>query len=130
MEEQIFMHTCSQQTRLPRCDEDDFPNISVLLAIACTLPVTTMSCETDRSNSQLKLLKTYNRSTMTQERLTSFAMVKIQHDIIANLDFDNFANRHPRRMALPCVFSLCLCRCYIFIRNVGCRLNPKWVWHS
>ena len=38
------------------CDEDDYPNISALLVIACTLPVTT--CETERSNSQLKLLKT------------------------------------------------------------------------
>lgn len=43
------------------CDRDDYPNKFVLLLIACTLPVTT--CETERSNSQLKLLKTYLRST-------------------------------------------------------------------
>ena len=45
------------------CDRDDYPNIFVLLVIACTLLVTT--CETERSNSQLKLLKTYLCSTMT-----------------------------------------------------------------
>lgn len=38
---------------LQSCDKEDFPNIFTLLVIACTLPVTT--CETERSNSQLKL---------------------------------------------------------------------------
>ena len=89
------------------CDKDNFPNISILLAIACTLPVTT--CETERSNSQLKLLKTYLRSTMTEgKRLSSLAMIKIHRTMIDNLDFDklliDFSNKHPRRMALPCVF--------------------------
>ena len=50
------------------CDRDDYPNIFVLLVMACTLLVTTY--ETERSNSQLKLLKTYLRSTMTEERLS------------------------------------------------------------
>jgi len=88
-------------------DKEDFPNIFTLLVIACTLPVTT--CETERSNSQLKLLKTYLRSTMTEKRLSSLALIKIHRDIVADLDFDklvvHFANKHPRRMALPCVFS-------------------------
>ena len=91
---------------LQMCDEDNFPNISILLVIACTLPVTT--CKTERSNSQLKLLKTYLRSTMTEERLSSLAIIKIHRDTVANLDIDklvvDFANKHPRRMALPCVF--------------------------
>ena len=89
------------------CDRDDYPNIFVLLVIACTLPVTT--CETERSNSQLKLLKTYLRSTMTEERLSSLAVIKIHREMVADLDFDKlvveFSNRHPRRMALPCVLS-------------------------
>ena len=89
------------------CDEDDYPNISALLVIACTLPVTT--CETERSNSQLKLLKTYLRSTMTEERLSSLAMIKVHREMVANLDFDklvvDFANKHPRRMTMPCVLS-------------------------
>ena len=87
-------------------DRDDYPNIFVLLVIACTLLVTT--CETERSNSQLKLLKTYHRSTMTEERLSSLAVIKIHREMVADLDFDKlvveFANRHPR-MALPCVLS-------------------------
>ena len=55
------------------CDKEDFPNIFILLVIACTLPVTT--CETERSNTQLKLLKTYFRTTMTEKRLSS--LIKI-----------------------------------------------------
>ena len=50
---------------LVECDEDCFPNIKVLLSIACTLPVTV--CENERSNSQMKLLKTYLRTTMSEE---------------------------------------------------------------
>ena len=62
------------------CDKDDYPNIFVLLLIACTLPVTT--CETERSNSQLKLLKTYLRSSMTEKRLSSLALIKIHRDMV------------------------------------------------
>ena len=92
---------------LKACDEDAFSNLYVLLVVACTLPVTT--CETERCNSQLKLLKTYLRSTMTEQRLFALAMIKVHHRIVEELDFDklvvDFANQHPRRMTLPCVFS-------------------------
>ena len=90
------------QAALQYCDKDAFPNIYVLLVIACTLPVTT--CET---NSQLKLLKTYLRSTMTEERLSALAVIKVHRSMVEDLNFDQlvvtFANKHPRRMALPCV---------------------------
>ena len=45
----------SLQEALPACDEDSFPNIKLLLTIACTLPVTVY--ENELSNSQIKLLK-------------------------------------------------------------------------
>ena len=44
---------------------------------------------------------------MTEKRLSSLALIKIHRDIVADLDFDklvvDFANKHPRRMALPCI---------------------------
>ena len=90
---------------LQSCDKD-FPNIFFTL-YSFMLPVTT--CETERSNSQLKLLKTYLRSTITEKRLSSLALIKIHRDIVVDLDFGklvvDFANKHPRRMALPCVLS-------------------------
>ena len=89
------------------CEKEDYPSIFVLLATACTLPVTT--CENERSNSQLKLLKPYFHSTMAEKRHSSLALIKIHRDMVTNLDFDKlvvvFANIHPRRMALPCIFS-------------------------
>ena len=67
------------------------------------------TCETERSNSQLKLLKTYLRSTMTEERLSALAVIKVHRSMIEDLNFDQlvveFANKHPRRMTLPCVLS-------------------------
>ena len=46
---------------------------------------------------------------MTEERLSSLAVIKIHHEMVADLDFDKlvveFANQYPRRMALPCVLS-------------------------
>ena len=53
---------------LTACDVTLFPNIKVLLTIAVTIPVT--SCESERSFSQLKLIKTAHRSTMTADRLS------------------------------------------------------------
>ena len=95
------------QAALQYCDKDAFPNIYVLLVIACTLPVTT--CETERSNSQLKLLNTYLRSTMTEERLSALAIIKVHRSMVEDLNHDElvvaFANKHTRRMALPCILS-------------------------
>ena len=54
------------------CDVDFFPNISVLLHIAATLPVTSASAE--RSFYALKRLKSYCRTTMGQERLNDLAI--------------------------------------------------------
>ena len=60
---------------LKACDETAFPNIRVLLQLALTLPIT--SCESERSFSQLKLIKTSRRSTMTEDRLSALSLMKI-----------------------------------------------------
>lgn len=49
-----------------------FPNLWVALRIACTLPVTVATA--GRSFSKLKLIKTFLRSSMCQERLSGTAM--------------------------------------------------------
>ena len=94
---------CLQQALL-KCDIDMFPNINVLLQIACTLPVTV--CENEHSNSQLKLLKTY---LMSEERMSALALMKIHRQKTKDIDLDlavtMFANRHSRRMLLPFMFT-------------------------
>jgi hypothetical protein len=51
-----------------------------------TIPVTVASSE--RSFIKVKLIKTYIRSTMTQERLSSLAILSIENSAAQNLDFD------------------------------------------
>ena len=54
-------------------------NIKVVLFILATLPVT--SCQCERSISALRRLKTYNRSTMLEDRLNALALVQIHQEI-------------------------------------------------
>lgn len=63
---------------LKSCSYLQFPNLHTLLRISLTLPIT--SCESERSFSQLDLLKTARRSTMSGNRLSSLALMKINHD--------------------------------------------------
>ncbi|XP_062075845.1 uncharacterized protein LOC133779967 [Humulus lupulus] len=58
---------------------DCFPNIVIAYRILLTIPVTVASAE--RSFSKLKLLKSYLRSTMLQERLNGLALITIENDI-------------------------------------------------
>ena len=88
---------------LQACDRWTFPNIRVLLHIALTIPVT--SCESERSFSQLKLLKSYCRSTMSAHRLRGPAHMKINrlHKSKSELTklVQEFGKLHPRRMKQP-----------------------------
>ena len=76
-----------------------FPNFWTGLRIAATLPVTVAQAE--RSFSKLKLIKTYLRSTMTQDRFTGLAVISINHAIgeqISHEDIvEEFASRKARK---------------------------------
>ena len=90
---------------LHSCSVLQFPNLYVLLRVALTLPIT--SCESERSFSQLKLIKTSHRSTM-KNRLTGLALMKINRECCNDLSSEEkikelvkfFAQLHPRRMKL------------------------------
>ena len=92
---------------LHSCSAIQFPNLHVLLRVALTLPI--MSCESERSFSQLKLIKTSIRSTMTNDRLSGLALMKINRECCNKLTsaekmkelVKSFAQLHPRRMKLP-----------------------------
>ena len=58
---------------LQKCDRNAFPIINMLLVLLATQPVSTASPE--RAFSNLRRLKTWMRSTMGQERLTSLALM-------------------------------------------------------
>lgn len=76
-----------------------YPNLWVALRIACTLPVTVASAE--RSFSKLKLIKTYLRSSMSEECLSGLAVISINHQIGSQISYDDvindFASQKARR---------------------------------
>ncbi|XP_040364313.1 zinc finger MYM-type protein 1-like [Rosa chinensis] len=77
-----------------------YPNAWIAYRILLTIPVTVASAE--RSFSKLKLIKSYLRSTMSQERLSGLAMISIEKDIVGKLDYVNlistFASKNARRV--------------------------------
>jgi len=87
-------------TAIKEIDDRDFPNLAVLLKIACTLPVT--SCECERSASVLRRLHSWCRTSMGQDRLASLALMHVHYDETVDLNqvVDIFARKHQRRMQL------------------------------
>ncbi|XP_039050204.1 uncharacterized protein LOC120191298 [Hibiscus syriacus] len=65
-----------------------FPNVTIAYRILFNIPVTVASAE--RSFSKLKLLKSYLRTTMTQERLNGLALISIESDILEDVDIETF----------------------------------------
>lgn len=78
-----------------------FGDVCIALRIFLTLPVTVAGGE--RSFSKLKLIKSYLRSTMSQESLNSLAMLSIESKLALSLDFKelvkDFATKKVRRLA-------------------------------
>ena len=60
-------------------DKLTFPNIYASLQILAMLPVTTCTCE--RMISVLRRLKTYLRSTLSEQRLNGLALPHVHRDI-------------------------------------------------
>jgi hypothetical protein len=83
---------------LGSCDADSFPNIWQLLQIGCTLPIT--SAEAERTFSLLRRIKTYTRSTLTEEHFSDVAVIAMHYgERIAVEDIlQAFIQAHPRRI--------------------------------
>ena len=65
-----------------------------------TFPVTTCTCE--RSISVLNRVKSFNRTTQWDDRLTGLCIICAYRDVEVNSDkvINSFANKTLRRMAL------------------------------
>ncbi|KAJ1254500.1 hypothetical protein BS78_K048800 [Paspalum vaginatum] len=79
-----------------------FPNAIIAYRVLLTIPVTVASAE--RSFSKLKLLKSYLRSTMTQERLNALAIIALECGMLEKIDYEyiieDFISKNTKRMAL------------------------------
>ncbi|XP_020266532.1 zinc finger MYM-type protein 1-like [Asparagus officinalis] len=72
-----------------------FPAASIAYKILLTIPVTVASAE--HSFSKLKILKSYLRSTMSQERLNRLALLSVESGFLDKIDYealiDDFAKK-------------------------------------
>ena len=71
-----------------------------MLRIMLTFPVTTCTCE--RSISALNRVKSFNRTTQLDDRLTGLYIICAYRDVEIKWDkvINTFANKNPRRMVL------------------------------
>jgi len=66
---------------------NSFPNAYITYRIMLTIPVSVASAE--RSFSKLKLIKSYLRSTMYQQRLNGLALLSIEKKNLNEINYDN-----------------------------------------
>ena len=67
--------------------DDVFPNLRIALQILQTISVSIASCE--RSFSKLKLILSYLRASMGQDRLYSLALLSVERETLEKIDFDD-----------------------------------------
>ena len=77
-----------------------FESIATLLKLAVTLPVS--SAHDERAFSCLKRVKTYLRSTMTENRLSNLACISINRELVSHISIRElqqpFLNEKRRRI--------------------------------
>ncbi|XP_065658237.1 zinc finger MYM-type protein 1-like [Hydra vulgaris] len=80
--------------------EYDFSDINTAILLLMTIPVTVASAE--RSFSKLKIIKSYLRNSMSQERLKHCAILAIENEKAQTLELDKviaeFANKKARKV--------------------------------
>ena len=85
-----------------KCDGSSFPVLSKSLQIHAIQPVTTATVE--RSFSNLRKLKTWLRSTISEDRLTCLSLLAINNEKLSLNDapeiLNRFATKKARRLGL------------------------------
>ena len=73
------------------------PDIVTVFKIFLTIPVTVASAE--RSFSKLKLIKSYLRSTMSQERVSALSILSIENERARSLNLKDIVKQFAERKA-------------------------------
>lgn len=84
--------------------KNPFPNLQIVYRILLTIPITVASAE--RSFSRLKLIKTYLRTTVSQERLSSLATLSIEYNTVENINFDTLIDEFAKQKSRKVNFIL------------------------
>ncbi|XP_022552196.1 zinc finger MYM-type protein 1-like [Brassica napus] len=80
-----------------------YPNTWTAYRIMMTIPVSVASAE--RSFSKLKLIKSYLRSCMSQERLNGLAIISIERKMAKKLDYTSLMNEFANKTARRIIFE-------------------------
>ena len=75
------------------------------MATKILLPIPVTVALGERSFSRLKLIKTYLSSTMAQDRLTGLAIIAIEKDVGAQIEFNNLINNFTQKKARKIVLA-------------------------
>jgi len=90
--------------------------------------LTVGSATIERHFSRLKLLKTYLRSTMNEDRLSSLVILSIESNIAQTIDFDKVISTFPlmrkRRQLLLCSYFLTT---YMYFDKNTNYINAKFL---
>ena len=79
-----------------------FPDLFEVVKIIATLPVTVASCE--RAHSKVKIINTYLRASMSDQRLEHLVKISMERDIADKIELDSllelFKTSGNRKLAL------------------------------
>ena len=67
-----------------------FPDLRQVLQLALTVPVANVAAE--RSFSCMRTIRTYVRSSMTEDRLSALSNINIETDLAKNIDLDELVD--------------------------------------
>ena len=92
----VVVRSATSAAAIKECNPMHYPNIRVMLQLACSLHAT--SCECERRASTMCHLNTYIRRIMTQKILSLLALLHIYYDVLIDLDtaIDIYSRLHPR----------------------------------
>ena len=76
---------------------ESFPNACIAYRILLTIPVTIASVE--RTFSKLKLIKSYLRLTVSQEKLSGLAILSTEKNMLEKIDYKSLINNFASKRA-------------------------------
>lgn len=75
-----------------------FPDLRRLLQLALTVPIANVAAE--RSFSSMRNIRTYIRSTMAEQRLSTIALLNIESELAKKIDLDKMVDVFARLPSL------------------------------
>ncbi|XP_025191152.1 uncharacterized protein LOC112591523 [Melanaphis sacchari] len=86
-EEKLSMHSLLEALTTSKLN-DSFPNVEIALKLFVSIPCSNASGE--RSFSVLKRVKNYQRTSLSNEKMSSLALMSIENCVLQSMDWNGF----------------------------------------